>query len=160
VKTNTTLPNEPGATGDATVVDTEVESVRTRQRVAGSPGEAVASPPVVTRETTGGYFETLPERVGAVMAVVLTALEGLLGIRFLLRAYGANPSSFVGFINDVSWAFLRPFASVFSNRSWSQGVLEISTLVAMAFYLLLFGLIGMLITALMPRLSGHTRGAA
>jgi hypothetical protein len=112
-------------------------------------------------ERSGGYFETLPERLGAVMLVVLTAIEGLLGMRFLLHAFGANTSSgFVGFIDDVSWPFARPFANVFSNRSWDQGVVEVSTLVAMGFYLLLFALIGMLVTALAPRLRGGTGGAA
>jgi hypothetical protein len=112
-------------------------------------------------ERSGGYFETLPERLGAVMLVVLTAIEGLLGMRFLLHAFGANTSSgFVGFIYDVSWPFARPFANVFSNRSWDQGVVEVSTLVAMGFYLLLFALIGMLVTALAPRLRGGTGGAA
>jgi hypothetical protein len=60
----------------------------------------------------------------------------------------------------VSWLFVRPFANVFSNRSWDQGVVEVSTLVAMVFYLLLFALIGMLVTALAPRWHGGTGGAA
>jgi hypothetical protein len=55
-------------------------------------------------------------------------------------------------------AFARPFANVFSNRSWDQGVVEVSTLVAMGFYLLLFALIGMLVTALAPRLRGGRDG--
>ena len=161
MQTTTTPQNEPGTVGDDRVVEREVETVRTRQRVAAAPGDVVPAQRALTSERTGGYFETLPERLGAVMVVVLIALEGLMGIRFILRAYGANPSSgFVGFINDVSWPFVRPFADVFSDRSWSQGVVEISTLVAMGFYLLLFALIAMLITALAPRLRGKTGGGA
>jgi hypothetical protein len=119
------------------------------------------APRAVASGRRGGYFETLPERLGAVGLVLLTALEGLLAIRFLLRAFGANTSSgFVGFIDDVSWPFVRPFANVFSNRSWDQGIVEVSTLVAMGVYFLIFALLGMLVTALAPRLSGGTGGAA
>jgi len=161
VQTTTTPQDEPVAGGDDRVVEREVETVRTRQRVAVAPGDVMPPPRTVASERTGGYFETLPERLGAVMVAVLAGIEGLLGMRFLLRAYGANPSSgFVGFINDVSWLFARPFANAFSNRSWSQGVVEISTLVAMGFYLLLFAFIAMLITALAPRLRGKTGGGA
>jgi len=46
------------------------------------------------------------------------------------------------------------------QRSWGDGVVEVSTVEAMGFYLLIFALIGMLVTALAPRLSGHTGGAA
>lgn len=161
MQTTTTPPDEPEATRDGPVVEREVESVRTRERVAGAPVDATQAPRAVTSGRSGGYLETLPERLSAVGLVVLTAIEGLLAIRFLLRAFGANTNSgFVGFIGDVSWPFARPFANVFSTRSWDQGVIETSTLVAMGFYLLLFAIIGMLVTALAPRLSGHAGGAA
>ena len=160
----TTRPGDPAAVGDGRIVEREVETVRTRERAPGAPADAMPASGPASRmpasERSGGYFETLPERLGAVMLVVLTAIEGLLGMRFLLHAFGANTSSgFVGFIDDVSWPFARPFANVFSNRSWDQGVVEVSTLVAMGFYLLLFALIGMLVTALAPRLRGGTGGA-
>lgn len=161
MQTRTTRPDESGATGDGGVVEREVETVRTRQRVEGAPVDAMPAPRAVASGRRGGYFETLPERLGAVGLVLLTALEGLLAIRFLLRAFGANTSSgFVGFIDDVSWPFVRPFANVFSNRSWDQGIVEVSTLVAMGVYFLIFALLGMLVTALAPRLSGGTGGAA
>ena len=159
MQTRTTPPVEPTATDDGRVVEREVETVRTRQSAAGAPVDAIPPSQAVASERSGGYFETLPERLSAVALVVLTALEGLLGIRFLLRAFGANMSSgFVGFIDDVSWPFMRPFANVFSNRSWDQGVVEVSTLVAMGFYFLIFALIGMLVAALAPRLSGGRGG--
>jgi len=161
VQTGTPRPDEPGASRDTSVVETEVETVRTRQGVAGAPVDATQAPQSVAGKQSGSYFETLPERLRAVMLVVLVAIEGLLGIRFLLRAFGANTGSgFVEFINDVSWPFVRPFEDIFSNRSWGEGVVEISTLVAMGVYLLIFALIGMLVTALAPRLSGDTRSAA
>jgi|CXWL01.1.fsa_nt_gi hypothetical protein len=154
MKTKTTPSNDPGAIGDDRVVEREVETTRTRESVAGAPGDAMPAPRAVAGGRSGGYFQTLPERLLGVTFAVLTALEVVLGVRFLLRAFGANPSSgFVGFIDDVSWPFVRPFANVFSNRSWDQGIVEVSTLLAMGVYFLAFALIGMLVTALAPRLS-------
>ena len=163
MQTKTTAPGEPAVPdvdeGDL-VVEKEVRTVRTRQRVADAPVDATSAPSVAS-DRRGGYFETLPERLGAVGVALLTALEGLLAIRFLLLAFGANTGSgFVGFIDNVSWLFVRPFADVFSNRTWDQGVVEISTLVAMGFYLLVFALLGMLVTALAPRLTGHSGSTA
>jgi YGGT family len=161
MQARTPPPDEPAAVGEGGVVEKEVETVRTRQTVAGAPVDAVPASRTGASERSGGYFETLPERLGAFGLVLLTALEGLLAIRFLLRAFGANPSSgFVGFINDVSWPFARPFANIFSNRTWDQGVVEVSTLVAMGVYFLIFAILGMLVTALAPRLSNGTSGAA
>ncbi len=40
MQTTTTPPDEPEAGGDGTVVEREVESVRTRERVAGAPTDA------------------------------------------------------------------------------------------------------------------------
>ena len=160
MQARTTRPDEPGAVGDGRVAEREVEPVRTREGVAAAPVAAMPASRAVARERSGGYFETLPERLRAVAMVVLVALEALLGIRFLLLAYGANTASgFVGFIDDVSWPFVRPFANAFSNRSWDQGIIEISTLVAMGVYLLIFALIAMLVTALAPRLNGEESGA-
>lgn len=161
MQTRTVRPDELGAMRDTSIVETEVETVRTRQGVAGAPVDATPAPRSVASEWSGSYFETLPERLLAVTLVVLVALEGLLSIRFLLRAFGANTGSgFVEFINDVSWPFVRPFTDIFSNRSWGEGVIEISALVAMGVYLLIFALIGMLVSALAPRLSGDTRRPA
>lgn len=155
MQAGTTRPGEPGATGNDGVVEREVETVRTRERVAGAPVDAVPTPSAITGGQRGDYLETLPERLGAVMVVVLIAIEGLLGLRFLIAAYNANPSnSFVRFIDNVSWPLARPFANVFSNRSWSHGTVEVSTLVAMGVWLLIFALVGMLITALVPRMHG------
>lgn len=161
MQARTTPPDAPRASEAGEIVEREVETVRTRQRVGGLPGEAVPAPGSVAGERSGGYLETLPERLGAVGFAVMAALEGLLGMRVLLRAFNANPDSgFVGFIYDVSWPFARPFANVFSDRSWGDGVVEVSTLVAMGVYFLCFAFVGMLVAALAPRLGGGRNGAA
>jgi hypothetical protein len=84
--------------------------------------------------------------------VVLLALEGLLAMRFLLLAFGANQANgFVDFVLDLSWPFVRPFSDAFANRTWDEGIIEVSTLLAMGVYFLGFVLISMLVSALLPR---------
>lgn len=151
----TRSPDETDAIENGGIVEREVETVRTREHVEGAAIDAVPASEAVVSERNVGYFETLPERLNAVGFVIRAAILGLLGIRFLLRASGANTTSdFAGFIEGVSWLFARPFANVFSNRSLGPGIIEPSTLVAMAVYFLIFALLGKLVTALAPRLSG------
>ena len=160
MQTRTTRTTGADASADGTVVQKETETVRTTESAGGTP---VGVPPSqsVSGGRVGGYFETLPERMSAVGLVILTAIEGLLGMRFLLSAFGANPNSgFVEFIDDVSWPFAGPFSNVFTSRSWDQGIIEVSTLVAMGFFLVLFAILGMLVTALAPRLNGRQGGVA
>ena len=93
-----------------------------------------------------------------VLFALLVALEALLGLRFALIAFGANTSSsFVRFIRNVSWPFVRPFSSAFSNRSWDQGIIEVNTLLAMGVWLLAFVLLAALVNAALPDTSGHYR---
>jgi hypothetical protein len=151
--TRTRTPSEPDAPENGGIVETEVETVRTRQHVAGVVVDAIPASEAVSVERSVGYLETLPERLSAVGLVLRLSIEALLGIRFLLHASGASTSSaFVGFVDDVSWAFAGPFASAFSSRSLGSGDIEVSTLVAMGVYFLVFTLLGMLVTALTPRL--------
>lgn len=147
--------DEPDATEDGGIVEREVETVRTREHVAGAAVDvALPDSRAALSERRVGYFELLPERLRAVGLVARTAIVGLLGIRFLLLASGADTNStFGGLIEDVSWFFARPFANVFSNRSLGSAVIEASTLVAMIVYFLLFALLGTLVAALAPRLS-------
>ncbi len=155
MEARTRSSDEPGAPGDGAIIEREVETIRTRQHTAGAAGNAIPALEAVVSERSVGYFETLPERLSAVGLVARTAIEALLGIRFLLHASGANiNSTFVGFVDDLSWPVAGPFSNVFSNRSWGPGAIEISTLVAMGVYFLTFSLIGRLVTALAPRLSG------
>lgn len=158
MQSRTELADEPDAIGDGEIVEREVETVRTRQHVAGAAVDSIPVSEEVVSERRVGYFETLPERLSAVGFVVRASVEALLGIRFLLLASGANTSSdFAGFTLGVSWLFAWPFANVFSNRSLGPGVVEISTLVAMGVYFLLFALLGRLVAGLAPRLSGAVR---
>jgi hypothetical protein len=100
------------------------------------------------------YLDNLPERLSALGFVVRAAIIGLLAVRFLLLASNANSSSaFAGFVENVSWAFAWPFANIFGDVSIGSGVIELSTLVAIAVYFLLFKLLRRLAVALGPHWS-------
>ncbi len=55
-------------------------------------------------------------------------LEGLLGLRFLLKLIGANPSSpIVSLIYSITGFFLEPFKGLIASPTIGNIVLEIST---------------------------------
>lgn len=108
----------------------------------------------VTSERTVGarYYDSLPTRVNAIIFAVLLGLEGLLTLRFLLVAFGASRNSgFVDFIMNLSWPFVRPFSNAFTNRTWDQGIIEMSTLLAIGVWFLGFMLLALLINAILPK---------
>jgi len=66
---------------------------------------------------------------------LLGIVEILLGLRFILRLFGANPAAgFTDFIYQASRPLVDPFFNVMSASRASTGVIEWSTLLAMAIY--------------------------
>ena len=105
---------------------------------------------------TTSMSESLPARVNGILIALLLALEGLLALRFALVAFGANRSSgFVDFILDVSYPFVRPFENSFANRTWDEGIIEVSTLLAMGVWFLVFALIGLVLNAIIPNVTAR-----
>lgn len=66
-------------------------------------------------------------------------VEGLIGLRVLLRMMAANPGNpFANFIYAITGLFLWPFQTLVANPSSDGGiVLEISSVIAMMVYLVL-----------------------
>lgn len=89
--------------------------------------------------------------------IVLGIVEAILGLRFILRLFGANSSNgFVSWIYDASQPIMEPFFNIFPNVRLEDGfVLELSTLFAM----LVYGLIGYAIMALIDALTPDTMTA-
>jgi YggT family protein len=70
--------------------------------------------------------------------LVFGILEGLLGIRFVLRLLGANPDSgFGSFVYGITGPFMWPFANLFGEPSFGGSVIEWNALVAIIVYALL-----------------------
>jgi hypothetical protein len=77
---------------------------------------------------------------------LLTLLEIMLGLRFLLKLLGANGASGFGTLVYGSTAlFVAPFTGLLSSWTAGEMILEVTTLVAMAIYALMtWGLVRVL----------------
>jgi len=70
---------------------------------------------------------------------VLGLLEILLGLRFVLKMIAANANSgFAVFIYGITKPFLAPFTALVGTPKSGGMILEVTTLIAMAVYALLF----------------------
>lgn len=96
------------------------------------------------------------ERLIAAIWLVFGLIEGLILIRFLLRALGANPrADFADFVYRITTPLLLPFEGLFGNPRFDGAVLELHALVAMVIY----ALIGWLVTKIAWLMFGETRSA-
>jgi uncharacterized protein YggT (Ycf19 family) len=87
---------------------------------------------------------------------VFGLIEGLIVIRLILKALGANPSAgFSQFIYGVTAPLVLPFVGLFNNPAYQNSVLELSSIVALIVYALLAWLIAKLVWILL----GETRSA-
>jgi hypothetical protein len=69
---------------------------------------------------------------------VLNVLEVLLAFRFVLKAFGANPSAgFSSLVYALTYPFAEPFLNVFRVTRVAGATIEWTTLIAMAVYWLL-----------------------
>jgi uncharacterized membrane protein len=112
-------------------VDRREETVVTQQ-----PGFATTEQTVrdVAAERRMNIFQ-----ITRLIWTILALLEILLGLRFLLKLIGANAASgFGSFIYGVTGIFVAPFTGLLSFWSSGESILEVTTLVAMAIYALVF----------------------
>jgi uncharacterized protein YggT (Ycf19 family) len=86
----------------------------------------------------------------SLLNVFIGAVLLFLGLRFVLRLFGANEANaFVGWVYEMSGVLLEPFRGVFPAHVFeNQYVLEFSTIFAMLMYALLGLFLTWLITAL------------
>jgi len=83
-------------------------------------------------------------------------IEGLIALRIVLKALGANPAAgFAEFIYGITTPLVGPFLGLFNNPSYQNSVLELSSIVALIVYALLAWLLGKLIWII----AGETRSA-
>lgn len=83
-------------------------------------------------------------------------LETLLALRFVLLAIGANPANpFFDALLNLTTPLLAPFANLLQTPSIEGATLDMSTIFAMAIYLLLAIAIAKLLEILITRTDGH-----
>ena len=88
--------------------------------------------------------------------VFVSAALAVLGLRFVLRLFGANETAtFVSWLYETSAVLLAPFRGIFPAQTLENNVvLELSTIFAMIVY----GLLGMLLVAAVQALTPATSG--
>ena len=95
-------------------------------------------------------------RIAQMIYWVFGLIEGLIAIRFVLKALGANPSAgFAEFIYGVTAIFVAPFVGLFGSPQTQGSVLELNSLIALVVYALLAWLLARLAWILV----GDTRSA-
>lgn len=82
----------------------------------------------------------------SLLNIFVGAVEAILGLRFILKLFGANENAgFVSWVYEMSSGLLDPFRGIFTTRVFeNRYVLEFSTLFAM----LIYALIALLIIAI------------
>lgn len=78
------------------------------------------------------------EVIRFLVSLVIAVIEFLLGARFILKFFGANPSTpFVAWIYGNSASLISPFANIFPQIRLGDFVIDTSALVAMIVYALI-----------------------
>ena len=125
-------------------VDRREETLVTRQ-----PGYVATEQVVrdVAAERRMKWFQ-----INRIMWSILAFLEILLAFRFVLRLIAANPDSgFAMLIYGITGIFAGPFNGLISTPTYAGSSLEVTTLIAMLVYALIFWGIGYLIKMIMDR---------
>jgi uncharacterized membrane protein len=96
-------------------------------------------------------------QVVRIVWTILGLLEIVLAFRFVLKLIAANPASgFAQFMYGISGPFVAPFAGLVATPASGGTVLEVTTLIAMAVYALLFWIIMRVIFIVSDRPSART----
>ena len=140
--------SENRETGEVSV-DRREETVVTQQ-----PGYAATEQ--VTRDVAAerrlGSFQ-----VARILWTILSVLEILLGCRFVLKLIAANASSgFAVFVYGITRPFVAPFAGLVATPESGGTILEVTTLIAMAVYALLFWVVVRVIWVVSDRPSARS----
>lgn len=107
------------------------DETRPRPAAVSERVEVVADDPYAERRGAA-------DKARQVVYLLFGLVEGLIAIRFVLRALGANPETpFASFIYGVTAPFLAPFAGLFGTPTFNGSVLEWHSLVAIVVYMLL-----------------------
>jgi YggT family protein len=134
---------------DDEAVDRREETVSTQQ-----PGYVATKQ--VTRDVAAEQ-RLQSFKVNRFVYTLLGILEILLGLRFVLKLIAANPdASFTVFIYGITKIFLAPFNALLGTPTFGGSSLEVTTLIAMAVYALLFWVIARLISTVMDRSTSRT----
>ncbi len=82
--------------------------------------------------------DTLARVAAGLVNLVLAVVGTLLGLRFLLKLFSANPDNgFVNWIYETSGEIIAPFRGIFTPANLDGAVIEFTTLFALLVYVLI-----------------------
>ena len=120
---------------------------RTEPAVATEHVETVATDPYAPRRGAAS-------KVRQAIYLIFGIIEGLIAIRFVLRALGANPDAgFASFIYSLTYPLILPFVGLFGTPQAGGSVLELHSITALVVY----ALVGWLIAKVLWLMIGETR---
>jgi YGGT family len=140
-------PDERAKAQAANVLPQQMEMEDLQPR---KPAPTAAQPPPMLDDVPEESAETRLEEARTVKYAIgklndflqwfVAVLEVTLAIRFLLRLIGADPNNmFAGFVYALTEIILFPFVSIVHDPSLRQNqAFELSTLIGMAIYYLIF----------------------
>ncbi len=134
---------------DERAVDRREETVVTHE-----PGYAATQR--VTRDIAAERRQSASQ-LSRIVWTVVSILEILLGLRFMLKLIGANPDSgFSIFIYGITSLFVAPFRALVGTPTAGGSVFEFTTFIAMAIYALLAWIIVRVMLVALDRPSART----
>jgi len=91
-------------------------------------------------------------RVNGIIWLLFGILEALIGLRVILKLLAANPdNAFATFIYRISRVFLIPFFGLVGEPTADGSVFEVTSIIAMIFYLLIaWGITRLIYLLMMP----------
>jgi len=111
----------------------------------------------VSQTTTSQREPGLEQRIATFKATYVIwllagLLEALLGFRIALKLIGANPANpFAMLVYNLSYLFVFPFQGLTATPAAGGAVLELSSLIAMVVYALLFWAFAKLVWVILYR---------
>ncbi len=118
-------------------MSTNLAPVARREEVRVSQQPGAEQRQVVTEDMNAGKSQTL-QWVAALIGFLSTVLEGLIGLRVVLKFIDANSkNAFASFIYNSTALFVAPFAGLIGNPAVGGNVLEITSLIALIVYALI-----------------------
>jgi uncharacterized protein YggT (Ycf19 family) len=123
------------------------------ETTTGDPARPTPVAPVTTSHRSvyreGSYNSRAVQAVWWIVAFI----DVLIGIRFVLKLFGANMTApFVRFMYDVTWPLVAPFHGIFNTTQEGRSILEPESLVAIAIYALIgWGIVSLIRLMTRPR---------
>jgi len=130
-----------------------------QEQASGPYGEQVVRSEHVSVPSEAARRAAAVARTKQVIYFVFGVVNVLLALRFVLLLFGANQaSSFVRLIYGLSHPFVLPFLGIFGEPTFDGSVIEWSSLVGIAVYMLIaYGIARVIELAYAPERAG-TRG--